>query len=203
MFKRLFLLSLSSLFILSCTLQEEGTDIETSVNIDECEASGSTNCVIDTSTSELSMNITSSNPLRAFSGQGDCVSNESNPDPDPFNNPGATPNRLYCFDISGTCNEGQNASASVVIVNPPPFIENPLQGALVSNVIADCVRGRFQGQIAANFTGLDASQFLCQRHTQEFELIGKTINDEEERNPAQARRFLDIQANEHFDCSNL
>jgi len=185
----------------SCTVQDAGIDIETSIEVNECEESGSTNCVADVTVSQLAMTITSANPIRPFSAQGDCISNVTNPSPDPFFEQVVTPNRLYCFDISGYCNEGTNASASVVIVNPPSFIRTPLQNDLVSNVIAECNRGRFRARIAADFESLPLTT-LCQRQTIELELIGKTINDEEERNPSQARKFVDILASAHYDCSN-
>jgi hypothetical protein len=195
------LLLLSAFAFISCTVDESGLDIESSIDVNECEASGSSNCVTLPGSNGLELNILSANPQRPFSPQGDCVANEGNPAPDPFDNPTVTPNRSYCFDISGTCNEGSNASASVIIVNPPAFIRTPLTGSLISPVIADCVRGRFRAQIEADFT-TEPDTVLCQRHTIELELVGKTINDEEERNPAQARKFMDISAQNHYDCNN-
>ena len=194
-------LKLILLFSISaCGAQEKGVNFEPS-NVNECENSGSSNCVNDTASSFLSMAITSANPQIPFSAQGDCLSNETLPDPDPFNKPAVNLNRLYCYDISGTCNEGKNASASVIIVNPPKFIKTPLHQSLVSNVIAECIRGRFRAQIAADF-GPEPDNVLCQTHTLEFELIGKSINDEEEKNPSQARKFMDIRANAHYNCNN-
>lgn len=196
-----FVLPLSLLLYTSCTVQEDGVNIESSVDVDECEASGSTNCVSDPGSNGLELNILTSNPQRPLSPQGDCIANEGNPSPDPFDSPTVTPNRSYCFDISGTCNEGTNASASIIIVNPPSFIRTPLEGSLISPVIADCIQGRFRAQIEADFTG-EPDSVLCQGHTIELELVGKTINDEEQRNPAQARKFMDISAQNHYDCNN-
>ena len=69
------------LVLLSCTVQNRGVNIETSVDASECEQSGSENCVVDLGTSGLELSILSDNPHRPFSPQGDCIANENNPDP--------------------------------------------------------------------------------------------------------------------------
>lgn len=192
------------LFLSSCTVSESGVDLSSTQteDISECEQSGSTNCVPEdlTGFSTLSMSILSPNPLRSLAATANCAESGLIRGINPI--PGfALRSMSYCFDISGVCNEGKNVSASIIIVNPPSFIQTPGENSLISNVIGECERGRFQARIAANFFSFDRS-ILCQSHTIELELIGKSINDEEERNPAQARKFLDISAASDYSCSN-
>jgi len=200
----LYLLSFTLMFFTSaCTVSESGVDLSSTQteDVSECEQSGSTNCVEEdlTGFSTLSMSILSPNPLRSTAATANCSESGLIRGINPV--PGSRlRNQTYCFDISGVCNEGKNASASVIIVNPPNFIQTPGETSLISNVVGECNRGRFQVRIAANFFSLDRS-ILCQSHTIELELIGKSINDEEERNPAQARKFLDISAASDYACS--
>lgn len=211
----------ASLFLLSCTVIEDGIDIESSVDVDACKESGSTNCVVDGQQSRLSMTIRSQNPIRPFSLEGDCFGAEAPKglDPRPYDptNPSPSanlypvpayanellttkPDPLYCFDVSGDCNEGSNATASVVLRSAPSFFDN-----INPEVIAECKRGRFKGQLAARFPidglGPGEQSSVCKRYTIELELVGKSINDEEERNPSQARSFVDILATSHSLCS--
>jgi hypothetical protein len=183
----LYLFYFTLLLVLSsCTVQESGVDLSSTQteDISECEQSGSTNCTAEdlTGFSTLSMSILSPNPLRSTAATADCNQNGLIKGINPI--PGSVIRSMsYCFDISGVSNEGKNISASIIIVNPPNFIRTPGENSLISNVVGECERGRFQARIATNFFSLDRS-ILCQSHTIELELVGKSINDEEERNPA-------------------
>lgn len=206
-----FLLLCAASTLMSCTLSEDGLDLESTLDVDACKKSGSTNCIVEEGKSQLSMTIRSDNPIRPFSIEGDCFGAEApnGLDPIPYNPTAPNPSAniypqpanntviepLYCFDISGDCNEGNNETASVILKSAPSYFNgiNP-------NVIAECKRGRFKAQLAARFP-IDRSQ-ICKRYTLELELVGKSINDEEERNPSQARSFVDVLVTSHSLCTD-
>lgn len=165
----------------SCSLQEEGVNLESEVKVDECKKSGSTNCVTDSKAAQLELNIRT-RTIQSKSTKGDCAASNGGLQNDLANA------QLYCFDIAADCSEGTNETAYLVVTNHnlPPTQNFPA-------ILGRCVRGRVNAQITVDFSGVNETS-TKQVYRLELELIGKTITNEEVTNPAFARKFVDIQA---------
>lgn len=179
-------LALLSLFILfsGCTIDEQGVD-PASVDASECEKSGGQNCSVDGSEVDLELNIETSSPMDARSAAGDC-NGEDNRD---FDGSLITDNDMYCFDVSGTCNEAGLDLASVVA-------KTSLDDFATSFNLGSCKRGKFHVQLRVQLL----TPALCKLHTLKLELIGKKADGTEVVQPAKARDEVGFKVSNHEEC---
>lgn len=171
--------------ITSCTVSEEG--IQTSqINADECEKSGGEFCSVEGTAVDLELIIKTVPPIRSASASGDCNGNANR------TTNGDKPtvdNNIYCFDVSGDCNEGGLDTAAVVA-------KTSLDGLVSSNNLGSCKRGRFHVQLRVQLSPTN----ICRQHTLELELVGKKLDGTEVRQPAKAKKRIIFQADNNENC---
>ncbi|MGH1468526.1 MAG: hypothetical protein ACRBBP_06565 [Bdellovibrionales bacterium] len=182
--KNLFFLALFILFA-GCTVDEQGVDIA-SVDADECEESGGLHCSADGSTVDLELNIKTGNPIDTRSANGDC-DGDNNRD---FAGDLLTGTDIYCFDVSGTCNEAGLDLASVIA-------KTSLDDFNASFNLGSCKRGKFHVQLRVQLLPGD----LCRLHTLKLELIGKKADGTEVIQPAKARDEVGFKVSNHENCT--
>lgn len=175
----------------SCSL-ENSTSPFSQLDISECEQTGGENCDITAGNSaKLNLNIKTPNPVESKSTSGTCGNTNSflTPAGPNVNSPTVVSN-TYCWDISGTCNQGIYRGSKIIA-------NANVSGAIQNQNLGSCIRGKFQVQLKLNL--LDSE--LCKSHDLTLELIGLDLSGTEHTNSVHARKKIQFSVPQHPSCT--
>lgn len=179
----------------SCTIDEAGIETST-IDADECEASGGEFCSIDGSSISLELIINTTKDMTSDSANSNCNGNTDRDadgilgDIDENGNDGDDVDEdIFCFDISGDCNEAGLDLAAIVATTS-------ISGSAESANLGSCKRGKFHVQLRLKLE----TALRCLSHQVEIELIGKKADGTEVRQPARAKKTIFVKVQDHPDC---